>query len=209
MWRYAALLFLPALVLAQTPTNSVTVTASRPGTVQPDQVVFSVTVDGPLTMTLDQAVAALQGAGITAANFSSVGTTQVYSQQQPQILLEWRFTLVADLSNLKSTAATLTTIQQNVAKQKNGMSVGFSVQGTQVSPKAAQAQQCSLADLLTDARAQAVKLASAANLTVGPVLAILGGTATTASSLGGNAFTLPVTQPVCTLTVRFALAGGI
>lgn len=208
MLRYALLLLLPLLAAAQTASNSVTVTASRNTTVQPDQAVLSISVDGPLNATLDDAVAALQGSGITVANFSGVGTTQVFAGQQMQTFLEWRFSLAVDLANLKTTMATLSGIQQNVAKQKNGMSVGISVQGTQVSQKQAQSQSCSLSDLMADARAQAAKLASAASMTVGGVLAVSGGSTTTATSAGGSALSSVVSLPVCALTVRFALSGG-
>ncbi len=208
MLRYA-LLLLPALALAQTPPNSVTVTASRNTNIPPDQALISVAVNTNLNGSMDDAIAALQGSGITAANFSGVSTVQVQSGQQFVTQLQWSFTLVADLASLKTAFATLTGVQQAAAAKNNGVSVAFGVYGTQVSQKAAQSQTCAMADLMSDARAQASKLASAANMTVGAVLAVSGATSTSAAGVGGSAYTSVVSQPVCSLTVKFALAGGI
>jgi len=206
MFRYAMLL-LPALALAQTTANSVTVTASRNTNLAPDQAVIAVYVGTPTTATLDDAAAVLQGTGITAANLSGVGTTQVASGRQSVLQLQWTFSDPADLAALKSTLAALTTLQQSVAAKNDGTSVSFSVQGTQVSSKLAQQQTCSLPDLISDARSQAAKLA--ANLTVGSVLAVSGSAASTATSAGGSAFSSAATVPACSLTVKFALTGGI
>ena len=205
----SALLLLPFLAFAQTTPNSVTVTASRNPTVSPDQALVSASVNTPTTASLDDAVAALQGAGITSANFSSLSTVQTFVGQKTITQLQWSFALTPDLTALKTTLATLTGIQQAVAAKNNGTSVTFSVQGTQVSQKAAQAQPCSLADIMSDARAQAAKLAGAANMTVGSVLAVSGATVSAATSIGGNAFAQGAATPVCSLTVKFALAGGI
>jgi hypothetical protein len=206
MLRYAIFL-LPALALAQTPPSSVTVTASRNTNLAPDQAVIQVTVNTNPNASLDDAVAALQGAGITASNFTGVSTVQVQSGKQIVTQLQWFFTLTVDLTSLKTTFATLTGVQQAAAANNNGIAVSFSVQGTQVSARLAQSQTCSLTDLMAEARGQASKLASAANMTVGSVLAVSGGTSSSATSAGGNAFFSGVSVPVCTLTVKFALGG--
>jgi uncharacterized protein YggE len=208
MLRYAILL-VPALVYAQTAPNSVTVTASRNTNAAPDQAAISVAVNTPTTGTIDDAVAALQGSGVSSANFTGVSTVSVVSSHGVVLQLQWSFSVTTDLTLLKTTLVTLTGVQQAVAAKNNGTAVSFSVQGTQVSQKAAQAQPCSLADLMSDARAQAAKLASAANLTVGSVLAVSGATASTATSAGSSAFSSSVSQPVCSVTVKFALTGGI
>jgi uncharacterized protein YggE len=207
MFRYAILL-LPVCALAQTPPNSVTVTASRNTNPTPDQAILSVAVNTATTALLDDAVAALQGSGISTANFTGVSTVQVSSGRQSITQLQWSFTLTTDLSALKTTFQTLTGVQQAVAAKNNGTSVSFSVQGTQVSQKLAQSQPCSLTDVISDARAQATKLASAAGMTVGAVLAVSGAATSTAVG-GGNAFSLSPSVPACSLTVKFALTGGI
>ena len=206
-----------AFASAQTPPpNSVTVTASKASTVQPDQVIFQVDLAGPIGTTLDDAVSALQGSGITAANFSNVSTQQFAFQSGPnvqtQVQLRWSFTLPADLANMKATAGTLTAVQQSVAGKKNGMSVTISVIGTQVSTRLAQSQTCSMADLLADARTQAQKIASAAGLSVGAVLSISSATGTSGgavnASFGNSVLVSPVSQPVCSIAVKFALGGN-
>jgi uncharacterized protein YggE len=197
------LFLLPALVFAQTTTNSVTVTATSSTTVAPDQAIVTVYVATPTTGTLDDAVAALQGTGLNSSNLSGLGTIQSVSGRQTVVQIQWSFTLYADLVSLKSTLASLTALQQK------SPSVSFSVQGTQVSAKAAQSQPCSLPDLMTNARAQAAQLANAAGRTVGSVLAVSGSASSTATSAGGSAFVNSATVPACTLTVKFALQGGI
>lgn len=193
-------------VFAQAASNSVTVTASRSTNVQPDQVVFSVAVDTPLDGTLDSAVSALQGSGITASNFSSVNTVQQYNQagQSTTTALAWYFTLTAALAGVKSTIGLLTAVQKSGAKN-NGVAISFSVSGTQVSPQAQQSQTCSQADLLSDAKAQAQKLATAAGKGVGAVLAMSGSTLTASQSSG--LVNSAVTTPGCSLTVKFQLTG--
>jgi uncharacterized protein YggE len=197
---------------AQTP-NSVTVTASKNAALQPDQVIFEVDVDSPIDSTMDDAESALQGSGVTAANFSGVNTVQslpVVTNAQPQIQVRWSFTLPVDLANMKATTVTLTAVQKNVASKKNGMAMSFSVQGTRVSPRLAQTQTCALADVLADARSQAQKIAGAAGLSVGAVLAVSSGTQTAGAItavFGSGVLVDPVSQPVCSLTVKFALGG--
>ena len=96
---------------------------------------------------------------------------------------------------MKSTVDMFTGLQMVLSKAGNGLSLSFTVQGLQVSPQAQQAQPCSLADLISDARAQAFKIANAANMTLGPVLALR-------SAVSDTAVT-------CSVVARFALAGGI
>ena len=72
------------LLLGQLDSNSVTVTASNSATLQPDQAVFSIVVTSGLNASLDDVVAALQGSGITSANFAGIGGLPVLGQQQPQ-----------------------------------------------------------------------------------------------------------------------------
>jgi hypothetical protein len=116
----------------------------------------------------------------------------------------------------KDTTATLTTLQQSIAKNNNGMTMSFSVAGTQVSVPLQQSQTCPLPDLLSDARAQAQKMAEAANMTLGAILAMSGSTANVQPGSGvpitgylgsfsiSNLLTTPAAQP-CFITVKFAL----
>src|SRR5260370_36418585 len=98
--------------------NSVTVKGSRNPNPQPDQIVLAVAVDSGLDVSRDQVLAALQGSGITLANFQRVFTVQQYSTSSRTYLslLEWTFSLPTALSDLKSTAVMLSTGQANIAK---------------------------------------------------------------------------------------------
>ena len=73
--RGFSLLFSP-LAFGQLDSNSITVTASRNASLQPDQAVFAVSVQSGISASLDDVLAALQGSGITAANLSSVSSVQ-------------------------------------------------------------------------------------------------------------------------------------
>ncbi len=207
--RIAPVLFLCAsIACAQLSSNSVTVTASRNSTLQPDQVVFRVIVETALDATRDDAVAAIQGSGITLANFTGVNTIQNYNAQgqQTQTRLQWTFSLPVAMSNMKSTIGVLSAVQKSNAQKNNGINISFGVAGTQVSAQAQQSQTCSQTDLLADARAQAQKLASAAGATLGSVLAMSSASVSTTDSTGGL-FSSPYYAPVCSMTVKFALGG--
>jgi uncharacterized protein YggE len=167
-----------------------------------------VEVDTPLAGTLDGAVNALHGSGITAANFSGISTVQQYNQtgQVTQTALAWYFSLTVALADMKSTIGLLTAVQKSNGAANNGISISFSIAGTQVSPQAQQSQQCSQPDLLSDAKAQAQKLAAAAGKGLGLVLAMSGATTTATQSTGPVSST--VSTPACTLTVKFQLTGN-
>ncbi|HEY6390433.1 MAG TPA: hypothetical protein VIX89_04080, partial [Bryobacteraceae bacterium] len=103
------------------------------------------------------------------------------------------------------TLATLTAVQQSALRKNNGLTVSFNVQGVQVSQQAQQSQACALSDLIADARAQAQKLADAANLGVGVILAMSGTTNGVAPLSNGLSVVALPTIPNCFLTVKFAL----
>lgn len=202
-------LILSSFAFAQLDSNSVTVTASRSATVQPDQAVFALYLDTGLTSSLDDVVAALQGSGITSANFSGVRTTfPNLTNIQPQApKLEWTFGLPVPLSKMKDTITALTNLQQTLVKKNNGFTLSFDVQGVQVSTQLQKAQPCSISDLLSDARAQAQKLTDAAGFTLGT---ILGMSSATSSLVGnGNGVSPVLNSPLlplnCTVTVKFAV----
>jgi uncharacterized protein YggE len=195
-------------VLGQTSSTdkSVTVTASRANSAAPDQALIAVTVSSPTDSSRDDVLAALQGSSISVANFESVYTATNYLPQgRSEDSLQWTFSLTAPLNNLKTTTAQLAALQQAIAQKKNGMSLSFSVRGTQASPQALAAQNCALTDLISDARAQAQKMAVAAGGTVGAVLAISG--SSNATPPGSGLFATPTYVPLCSLTVKFALTG--
>lgn len=187
-----AMLVCASLAFGQLDSNSVTVTASRNPSLAPDEAVYGVYVDSDLHASLTDILAALQGSGITVVNFTSVNSVQKFdpvSGKPLPAMLEWSFRLPVALSKIKDTIAMLTALQQRVG-QNSGVSLSFGLQGTQVSEQLQQSQSCVAADLISDARSSAQRLASAAGLSVGTILAI-----------SGQASTIPS----CSLTVKFAL----
>lgn len=192
MFRIAGILFLPLLAAAQLTPNSVTVTSSRTFDQQLDHTRFSISISSDLEVTLDEVVAAAGGAGLTTADFVGIS---YYGT------LQWRFTLTVPFSKMRSTVAALAALQQDLAKNSK-FTISFQVDGMGVSPQA-QAQTCPLPDLIADARAQAVKLAGAAGLTVGAIQAMSSPTINVpaTSYYGGVGWT------ACSLTVRFGVGG--
>ena len=196
MFRYLFLLTLvfTALAAAQPSPNTLTVTATRTVSVQPDQVVFGVSVTSPLTTSQGDVISALQGSGITAANFSSIYSSQTVNGTQLVSVLQWNFTITVPIANLKPTIDTFTGLQLALSKAKNGLSLSFNVQGMQASAQAQQSQACSLSGLISDARAQALKIANAASATLGNIVGL------------SNA--VSDTSALCSATVTFGLTAG-
>ncbi len=201
------------LGFAQLDSNSITVSASQNASLQPDQAVFSVSVQSGINTGFEDVLAALQGSGITAANFSGVSSQgQTISVLSTTPIVVWDFSLSVPLANTKATVASLTTLQQNVSQMNNGLQVSFSIVGTQVSQQLAQSQTCSLPGLVTAATTQAQSLAAAGGVTLGSILALASSTSnvvststpTLVSSLGFvssvSSSTIP---PPCSITVKF------
>jgi uncharacterized protein YggE len=197
-------------------SNSITVSASNNATLQPDQVLFSVSVGSDINTGLDDVLAALQGSGITAANLSGVSTQgQAIAILGPAIppaaapTLLWSFSLPAPLMNTKVTVAILTTLEQNIAKQNNALTLSFSIIGTQVSQQLAQAQTCSLSSLIAAATTQAQSLAAASGFTLGAILALSSSTSNVVSNSqvvesGALVSTIANSAPApCAITVKF------
>jgi hypothetical protein len=202
MCKFRILLFLvPFIAVAQLTPNSVTVTASRNTTPQPDVARFNISIAAPADVTRDDVLAAASGAGLTAANF-----TGLYSNYggPNNVSVTWNFSMTTALANLKATLGLLTALQSNLAKDKK-FALSFSISGSEVSP---QSQSCTLADLIADARTQAGKLASAAGLSLGGVLALSSGvTGAAVSGYLGIGGVGSVSSPVCSVTVKFSLGG--
>jgi hypothetical protein len=211
-----------SLAFGQIGSNSITVTASNNTSLQPDQAVFGITVQSGVSTGLDDVLTALQGSGITIANFSGVTTVGqvVFSTlgsvpPTSPLTLGWGFNLPVPITNTKATVASLTMLEQNIAKQNNGLTLSFSIVGTQVSQQLAQSQTCSLSSLMATASTEAQSLASAANLTVGRILALSSSTSIGVSNTGAivgvfgsvSFSTVSAAPPPCAITVKFALTG--
>ena len=158
------LLFGVVPAFGQLESNTVTISATRSISLQPDQVVYSLSVNSALNTTLDQIVAALSGLGVTSANLTGVNNNSA-----PQTL-QWSFALAAPFSNLGATIGSLIKLQQTITQNNSGLTLTFSIAGTQVSAQLQQSQSCSNSGLIADATAQAQKLVAAAGMILGPII---------------------------------------
>jgi uncharacterized protein YggE len=209
-----SLLMSASLLFGQVDSNTVTVTSSQSTNLQPDQVLFGVSVTTPLNSSLDDVLAVLKGSGITMANFSGVSSAYavpsgigVIGNQQPTPTLQWSFALSVPFAQMKATVTSLTSLEQSILQANSGFTLTFSVQGTQVSTSLLQSQSCNIAGLISDATAQAQKLASAAGMNLGAIVAMASAVATPVSSFTSiGALTSQLTTPQnCALTVKFAV----
>jgi hypothetical protein len=161
MARIAVFLLAAAPLFAQLDSHTLAISATRSITPQPDQVVFGLSVSSAASTTLDQVVGALSGLGITNANLTGIGNL---------VPFQWGFTLMAPVSNLTATIGSLVKLEQTIGQNNSGLTLTFTIQGTQASQKVQ--QSCSTADLIADATAQAQKLADAAGFMLGPILRV-------------------------------------
>lgn len=157
------------LLLAQSGSNTVTVTASQNSNSQPDQAIFNVTVGSGIDKSLDDIVKSVTSVGITAADLTGIGFPPLQAAP-PQ--LQWSFQFSVALSAIKQTTASLAALQAAIAQ--SGGSLSFSVSGTQSS--SAQALSCDFAGLIANAQAQAQASAAAAGSAAGRITGISGST---------------------------------
>jgi hypothetical protein len=158
---------------------------------------------------------ALQPVGVTAAEFSGVSSVLqavIGDGRNPPPQLQWNFTLPSALTSITATINALNTLQQSITQKNSGFTLSFLIEGTQISPQLQQMQVCPLAELLSNAQAQAQKLANVAGASLGAVLAMAGSApnSTTANNvsfgiLGAYSFSTPQSSPLCSITVKFSL----
>ena len=151
---------------------------------------------------LSDVLAALQGVGVTMANFAGIQAgafSTVVVPAPPGI--DWYFNLQAPISKMKDTVTALAALQQRLNTKDSALRFSFSAEGTTVSQQLQQSQTCSLADLIASARTQAQALTNAAGLTLGGILAISGASTVTTGPGSSSA----VDASPCSLTVKFAV----
>ena len=150
---------------AELDNHTLTITASRTFNLVPDQAVIFVAVDtsGP-DASLEAALAAVQGTGITAADLSSASGVLGG--------VDWYFNLTVPFAKLKDTIAALTAAQKQAISTTR---VSFTGLEAQVSPALQAAQGCIYPALLSDARAQAEKVAAAVGVTVREIVSLSDG----------------------------------
>jgi hypothetical protein len=182
------LMFSTALLWGQPPPSTVTVAVSPSSgsTVQPDQAVFSISVNSGFDRGLEEIAALLANLGITAADLTGIEGSAAFGNS-PQMI--WTFQLTAPLAKATDTVASLTSLQKALPQNATGLSMSFSLQNLQVS--APQPQSCDFNSLMASARSQARTMASAAGLTVGSVVSVSSG--------------VSPSVPNCGLTVTFGL----
>jgi len=159
-----------SLLFGQLESDTLTFQSSRDIYLQPDEVIFSLSLTSSADTTFDQIVASLQGSGVSPADFTGVMTWRIDPSASAPNGLLWSFTSGVPFAMLKATVASLNAIQTSLAKT-SGVVLTFQPQGSRVSPELRRAQTCSLRDLVADAQVQAKGLAAAGYL-LGPILAI-------------------------------------
>jgi hypothetical protein len=166
-----AVLFTPLLAFAQLESYTVTAGATRVLHEPPDQVTFNVRLITGFDTTLDEVLSALQPASISAANLAQVYRDQTYDQNNVETDYPvWSFNLTLPLVSANSQIVALSKLADSIQSLNNGWELFYSVNGLTNSPQTT--PQCSIPDLLSDARAQAQNLAGAIGFGVGPILAM-------------------------------------
>src|SRR5579863_1161797 len=114
----AAFVLAPVFLFGQLGSGTVTVTPSNNSNPQPDQALFSVTVNSRIGQSLDGVVTALAGTGISAANLSGVNFQSATppSNTPP---LGWQFQLIVPVAQIQNTTASLLALQKNIAQNNS------------------------------------------------------------------------------------------
>jgi hypothetical protein len=120
-----------AATLAQTDTNTITITASRNVAAAPDQVVYLVGVRLPSSAGLSDAVAQLAGTGITAA--------ELLSTEADRTTVTWSFQHAVPFTAMKDTYVMLAKLSQQLGAPNGVQVLSYSVNSLQTTP-AAQSQ---------------------------------------------------------------------
>lgn len=217
MRRLLVLLACCPVALAQLGSNVLTVTATRSLNLQPDQANLMVNVTSNVNTALDDVVAALQPANITAANLTGVSTNFTGANGAGEAWY-WTFTLRVPLSALKGTLASIVMVQQTLPSAPDPMTVDYYVLGAWFSSQLLASNPCPYTAVFSDAQTQAQMVAAAAGLTLGPVVALTDGSGVTLEpvaeygvlsaarlSLGSVFEEPPTTAPSCTMVVKFKL----
>ena len=173
-WRLSSLLLLSWCVLfGQLDSNSITIRTSRTLNLQRDQLLLDVGVAAAQTAGLEDILSALPGSGVAATDLTSVSSAIIYigtGLPPSASMLRWAFSWAVPFGKVGATVEALKTVQKTI--MKTGWSLTYGSNGTQASPQSLASQQCSIPDLLVDARAQASMLANAAGLTAGAIVAL-------------------------------------
>jgi hypothetical protein len=160
--RTILFLALAAPVFAQIDDHTLTISVSRNVTATPDQVVFDVSVASPADAALADVVGLLAGTGITASNLSYISGREI---------VDWNFELVTPFSAMKETIAALTAAKQRIGSKTGVPSMQFRVVSQRTSA-AAQSAACPLTSLVSDARKEADRIASASGVKLAGIVGL-------------------------------------
>lgn len=181
--------------------NSVTVTATRTVNAQPDQASFTITVTTPMTASLDDVLAAVQGTGLTAANLVSVSTPSfgisvlTPMQTPPAPTLAWTFAITTPFSRIKDAYAALGGLPAAVRQKNQAFTAAFAFSGATASQAALDdARLRLLPDLINDARAKAKQPTDAAGLGLGGII----GMTEIGTTFGSTPASTPAVIPIGT-----------
>ena len=172
----ASILAAAPVAYGQLESDTLLVRASRSIRPSPDLMLFQLQLLSNVNTGFEDVVAALPGLGITPANLVDL------QSHAGESTASWILYLFVPFDKLKATAATLRRLQQTVSHNPNGMMLSFGVPESRVSSESKRSQTCSLPDLVADARQQADRVAAAAGLMAGPILAMSDGNSTESSS---------------------------
>jgi uncharacterized protein YggE len=222
------LTLLPAQVaLQQLDTTTVIVGASRPLSSTPDQVVVNLTLVTAPGTGLDEAVAALQDVGVTAADLTGLSSAPRYDSSPTGVtyLPVFSFSMTVPLSSINSKMIDLFNLSNQLLAKQNGWTLSYDASNLQSSAP----PECSVAGLFADAQSHATDLANAIGYALGPVLAVgdeqefsrifsqsAGTTFATFGAYVVGAFQQVSTfyskdvnpQPNCSIVVKFQLVPG-
>ena len=160
-----------------TGPNLISISLQQTTGPQVDQAVVALGVVSPLTSGLDDVTSALQGVGITGANFVGLSTTSNLATTTPQTVLGWTFELTTPIANIGSLMQQLLAAEEALQNANSVYSLAFAAAGAYSS----QPLSCSQSSLLTTAQNDAQQLAGAAGVNAGSVLTLTAGSSVPAA----------------------------
>jgi uncharacterized protein YggE len=161
------LLAVAATAMAQTDTdtNTITITASRNVAVAPDQAVYTLSLTTDPSAGLSDATALVAEAGIT--------TTELLYAISNETTVTWVFRHAVPFSSMKDTNLTLAKLVKQVPSPGDLPSIFYSITSV-LRSQGAQSQACPLSALVSDARREAERLATAVGSHVGAIVGAAG-----------------------------------
>jgi uncharacterized protein YggE len=165
-------LILAIAVAAFAQVDGIATSGTRTVTLSPDEVTFNITVVTDINSTLEQAVAAVQDAGVTSKHLLGIASSEEYYGPQPLSRtprLAYGFTITLPSSKLKETTDKLEAARRRIAADSGG-DVVFTLYVNATEKAVQEARQRLVTELLAEAKTNAQFLANAAGLTLGNLL---------------------------------------